>query len=148
MLSGLVDSYDGRHMDRIRKEVESNGDIIEEIDIDIITFDELLKDIPDSRVIDFVSIDTEGREMTILKSIDFKRWDISVLAVENNYATDEMKEYMNGQGYSIRECRNDDIFIKNTLHNVRYQSILSYIKYMNRRKMVSKIKHFITHDIK
>lgn len=86
--------------------------------------------------------------MTILKSIDFMRWNISVLAVENNNATDEMKEYMKDWGYSIRECRNDDIFIKNTLENVRHQSILSKIKYMNRRKMVSKIKHFITYGRK
>ena len=148
MLSGLTDLYAEEHKDRIRREVEINGDQMEEIEIDTITFDELLRDIPDGKVIDFVSIDTEGSELTILKSIDFKRWNISVLAVENNYVTDEMRDYMKEQGYSIRECGNDDIFVKNTLKNVRHQNIISKIKYMNRRRMLLRIKRFLVHDRK
>lgn len=146
MLSGLVDLYAEEHKDRIRREVEINGDQMEEVEIDTITFDELLKNVPDSKVIDFVSIDTEGSELMILKSIDFKRWNISVLAVENNYTTDEMRNYMREQGYTIRECRNDDIFIKRTLQDVKPQNIISKIKYMNRRRVLLKIKHFIMRD--
>lgn len=146
MLSGLVDSYEQEHINRIKKEVAANGDTMKEIEVDTITFDDLLNAVPKPpKVIDFVSIDVEGSEMAILKSIDFKRYDISVLAVENNYTSDDMKEYMKKQGYYMRECRNDDIFIKSTLPNVRHQNIISKIKYMNRKRIILKIKRFITH---
>lgn len=142
MLSGLSDTYSKEHLERIKKETEQNGDRFEEVEINTMTFDAILKGIPNIDVIDFVSIDTEGSEFEILKSIDFKKWNISVLAVENNYCDDEVLIYMKKQGYYVRECKSDDIFIKNTLKNVKKQTLISKLMYMNRRRFLAKIKLF------
>lgn len=97
---------------RIKRETEANGDKIEKIEITTITFDKLLEQIDKPHVIDFVSIDTEGNEMKILQSIDFKRWNITILAVENNYNDESMRTYMTGKGYHLSRCRSDDIYIR------------------------------------
>lgn len=131
MLSGLSEQYSTEHLDRIRKETAENGDKVEEIDINVITFDELMKNSPNIQVIDFLSIDTEGSELLILKSIDFRKWDISVLSVEDNYCDNEVRNYMKMQGYHVRECRHDNIFIKNTLSNVKRQTFVQKIRNKN-----------------
>ena len=45
------------------------------------TFDEI---VPQNKDIDYLSIDIEGGEMNLLKSIDFKINNIKVISVENN----------------------------------------------------------------
>ena len=45
------------------------------------TFD---KNIPFDKEIDYLSIDIEGGEMELLDSIDFKKYNIKVISVENN----------------------------------------------------------------
>ncbi len=45
------------------------------------TFD---KNIPFDKEIDYLSIDIEGEEMELLDSIDFKKYNIKVISVENN----------------------------------------------------------------
>ena len=44
-------------------------------------FDEI---VPKNKDIDYLSIDIEGGEMNLLKSIDFKTNSIKVISVENN----------------------------------------------------------------
>jgi len=109
MLSGIVDYYDERHINRIDKEViKENGsktiikvkgetfNIIEQIDID------------------YVSIDTEGNELSILKSIDFDKYNIFAFSVENNYNDQRNINYMISMGYKhIKDIGLDNIFIKN-----------------------------------
>ena len=112
MLSGLTTDYCEAHLNRIKRETEANGEKIEKIEITTITFDKLLEQIDKPHVIDFVSIDTEGNEMKILQSIDFKRWNITILAVENNYNDESMRTYMTGKGYHLSRCRSDDIYIR------------------------------------
>ncbi len=46
------------------------------------TFD---KNIPYDKEIDYLSIDIEGGEMELLASIDFKKYNIKVISVENNF---------------------------------------------------------------
>jgi FkbM family methyltransferase len=51
--------------------------------------------------IDFLSIDTEGTELEILKSIDLNRYKINSVCVEHNFreGSEEMVKYMVNNGY-------------------------------------------------
>ena len=63
--------------------------------------------------IDLLSIDTEGAEMRILKSIDFTRHSIRVICVENNYHGDEIACLLEAKGYELRAILTcDEIYVK------------------------------------
>lgn len=112
MLSGLLESYDPRHLERAKKEVEEFGGSLEIILVETFTLNEVCKD-NDITHIDFLSIDTEGSEELIIKSIDFDQIDISVIAVENNYRENNIKTYLHSKGYVYdHTIGGDDIFVK------------------------------------
>ena len=111
MLSGLSEFLTNNDKERIKNETTNRSGQIEEINVNVITFDELLNDSNITKV-DYISIDTEGSEFEILKNINFSKYDISVLTVENNYNDNERREYMRKQGYRIIKCLWDDIYIK------------------------------------
>jgi hypothetical protein len=63
--------------------------------------------------IDYCSIDTEGSEFNIIKSIDFDKTNIKIFSIENNYGTDDIKNYLETKGYILyTKIQWDDIFIK------------------------------------
>lgn len=65
------------------------------------------------RTIDFVSIDTEGTELDVLKGFDFKKHDVKLFVVENNYSDPEIAEYMETKGYVLsRRFKINDFYIK------------------------------------
>ena len=52
--------------------------------------------------VDYFSLDVEGVELPILKTIPFDKLDISVLSVEYGHGQIEpLKEYMSQQGYDV-----------------------------------------------
>lgn len=63
--------------------------------------------------IDFISIDTEGNEIDVLKSFDVNKYNITLLVVENNYNDPEIEEYLNNKGW-IKDKRIEvnDFYIK------------------------------------
>jgi len=82
MLSGLVDKYNIYHTDRINKEtVNSDKNII---DVRCIPLKRIFNDF-DITVVDYLSIDTEGSEINVLRGIDFEKVHINVISVEDNY---------------------------------------------------------------
>jgi FkbM family methyltransferase len=61
--------------------------------------------------IDYCSIDTEGSEMRILADLDFGRYRINLLTVENNYDDPGMIELMRAKGYDcLARLRQDYVF--------------------------------------
>ena len=54
--------------------------------------------------IDFISIDTEGTELDVIKGIDFDSFNVMLLVIENNYDDTKISEYLNQLGY-IRDQR-------------------------------------------
>jgi FkbM family methyltransferase len=67
-------------------------------------------------VIDFISIDTEGSEYSIIKQFDFNKWCVNFFSIEHNYGVnrDLVVQHMRQNGYvrvlkSISLC--DDYFI-------------------------------------
>lgn len=113
MLSGILESYHPNHMVRAKREVAELGGSLEVITVQAFTFNEVCKKNGINHI-DFLSIDTEGSEEMIIKSIDFDQIDISVIAVENNYRENGIREHLLSRGYSYKcNLAADDIFVKN-----------------------------------
>jgi len=53
--------------------------------------------------LDFISIDTEGTELDVLKGMNFNRFDVKLLVVENNFEDPEIEEYLKQFGYKKSE---------------------------------------------
>jgi len=112
MLSGMTKEYDPRHLDRINNEVKERSQKIYEIDVQCFLFNDVMKE-HNIQHIDYLSIDTEGNEFKILKSIDFQNFDITIISVENNYKNPEQTNYLVSQGYFLQgSLEADEIFTK------------------------------------
>ena len=66
--------------------------------------------------VDFFSLDIEGDELTVLKTIPWNKVDIKVLLVEYFYIKEGRKaliDYMEGNGYiALPGLKNDNVFVK------------------------------------
>ncbi|HKY99978.1 MAG TPA: FkbM family methyltransferase [Rhabdochlamydiaceae bacterium] len=115
MLSGLSDKYDPKHLKRIDSEIANFGGEKLEIEVPTVTLNELA-DQEGIRRVDFLSIDTEGGEFDILKSIDFTKLDVDVIAVENNYHDPNFRQYLQSHGFVfITKLECDEIYKKTRL---------------------------------
>ena len=54
-----------------------------------VSLEDLLKEYKAPKKIDYLSIDTEGSEYTILKNFNFKLYEISIITIEHNYIDDQ-----------------------------------------------------------
>jgi FkbM family methyltransferase len=93
MLSGLESQLDRRHITRIEGEVACHGGATELVTIAVRRLDEILAE-HDVREIDLLSVDVEGAELAVLRSIDFDTTIVVALAVENNYDDDGVSGYL------------------------------------------------------
>ncbi|MDP3889520.1 MAG: FkbM family methyltransferase [bacterium] len=114
MLSGLLEKYDPRHVNRIKRELASCGGMATIISVPCFTINEILKKY-NTFHIDYLSIDTEGGELDILKSIDFDTFDIKIIDVENNYNDPEFRNFLEKKGYTYVTTLawQDEIYAKN-----------------------------------
>ena len=77
-MSGINNLNFQNSFERIKKNSNSK---INKIHIECKTFENL---VPNDHIIDLVSIDIEGNEFDVLKSIDFDKYKIKVIILENN----------------------------------------------------------------
>jgi FkbM family methyltransferase len=63
--------------------------------------------------IDFISIDTENTELDVLKGIDFNKYDIKCMVIENNFNEPYCEQYLVQFGYKkIHRIAVNDFFMK------------------------------------
>jgi len=86
-MSGINNSNFQNSFERIKKNSNSK---INKINIECKTFEKL---IPSDQIIDLISIDIEGNEPDVLNSIDFDKYQIKVIIIENN--TPKELSYLN-----------------------------------------------------
>jgi len=111
-LSGIVDHYDPRHVQRIKMELESDGGSTELIEMECYLFNDVMSENGFSRI-DYLSVDTEGGELNILKSIDFDKYYIDVICVENNYLDVNLPAFLISKGYCfVLRTGPDEIYKK------------------------------------
>lgn len=103
MLSGLVNEYHSEHLERIGE------DKYQEIEVDCISFNDLLKEYKINTV-DYLNIDVEGAEFSILSNINFNLFNIRVIGVENNYADFRIPKLLVKNGYEMHSIIGDDEF--------------------------------------
>lgn len=112
MLSGLLETYNQPHVNRINNEVKQHGGNINKVNMPVFKLQTIL-DKNNLYDIDYCSIDTEGSEFNIIKSIDFDKTNIKIFSIENNYNDTSIKEYLESKGYTLyKKLQWDDIFIK------------------------------------
>lgn len=95
--------------------VESHREMInrvEEIKVEVKKLDTVLSRI-NLEKIDFVSIDTEGTELEVLKGFDIDRWKPKLLIIENNFEDSEISDYLSNFGYKFSQRLGvNDFFVK------------------------------------
>jgi len=110
MLSGVVDEYNAAHLNRIDNEIRSKGGSKRIVKVQTNRLEDFLDE---SQKIDVMFIDTEGSEYTILKSIDFNKYNIRFICFENVYNDHDFKSLLENSGYRhIKRLNIDDVYEK------------------------------------
>ncbi len=84
MISGLKDTFDSRHLARLSRENQHMGSKTEIIKVNTKKLETIFEEHNVSRV-HYLSIDVEGAEFEVIKSINFNKVFIDVIGFENNY---------------------------------------------------------------
>lgn len=107
LLSGIK-----QHITKYRKEVFSNyTDIL----VQTKTLTDILDDAEAPKFIEYLSLDTEGTELDILRSVDHSKYTFGIIDVEHNYEEPrrtDMRNYLLAHGYILEFQNNwDDRYI-------------------------------------
>ena len=96
----------------------SHGHLINEcytIQVECNSLEAILRQYDFPRDIDFISIDTEGTELDVLRGINFSARNIKLLVVENNYNEPHIENYLACHGYiKVQRHYVNDFYIKET----------------------------------
>ena len=107
MMGGLVDYFEAQDMKMIAE--RSKTKIVE---LPTRRLEAVLKE-RNITEIDYLSIDTEGSELAILRSFDLARFKVKALSVENNRNAPQIPEFMQSAGYRrVVRLGVDDIYAK------------------------------------
>lgn len=111
VLSGLLHEQHPKHLQRIIDEFFTYGGCIKIIDVNTITLQELLKKYNRTEI-DYLSLDTEGSEYSILSNIDFENVKIKCISVENNYNDNKIENLLKNKNFEkIQRIECDDIYL-------------------------------------
>jgi len=106
LLSGLKDHFDFESFKHVPTER------IYTVETETLT--DILDRLEAPKYIQYMSIDTEGAEVEILKGIDFSKYTFGLLNVEHNYNTqqrNQQREILEANGYKfLRENQFDDYY--------------------------------------
>ena len=116
MCSGLVETMDDKVViDNKVYDRSVNNDLKEIIDVYTVTLNDLLKNCNAPNYIEYLSLDTEGSELEILKSVDFNIYKFGVIDVEHNFIEprrSEIRNLLENNGYKFYKENNfDDNYI-------------------------------------
>ena len=112
MLSGLTTCYDKRHIGRIKEELQCNGGSSTVIDVFTKKI-ETICDMYNIKHIHFMTIDVEGAEFDVIRSINFEKVFIDVILFENNFTNVSIPivEYLQTKNYKILYAESYDIYM-------------------------------------
>jgi hypothetical protein len=119
-LGGILDQFDPTHLELAKRCHHLAGDASGKpvtVAKEARTILSILKECAAPRVIDYWSLDTEGSELTLLRSFPFDEYTFHVLSVEHNWlpVREQIKTFLESRGYRrVREMQIDDIYMKNT----------------------------------
>lgn len=129
MLSGFSDFFSEEQLQRIEKELgEDKNSSTEVIKIQTYALNDLLKE-KNITTVDYCTIDTEGGEYDIIKTIDFDKCHFSALTIEDNYDSKKVIEFMESKGFDFHFIWKADMFFTNKKENIAFSSKLKLSKY-------------------
>jgi len=96
-MSGLLDSYDDAMLERVRENPHHAEDTIE---VETRTLSHILTD---AGLInpDFISLDIEGGELSVLESFPFEKHKVLVWSIENNSGSPEIPKIMRANRFHV-----------------------------------------------
>jgi len=122
VLSGIVEFYNPKHLERINRELDMYSSYPkgheyyskkEIIPMKAVRLESLFNKYK-IKEIDLISIDVEGAELQVLNSIKFDEVDIKVFLIENNYGLQKETDFLISKGYKfLRNIQWDSVFVKN-----------------------------------
>lgn len=77
--------------------IESHKDITNNTDqfmVEVRRLTKVLQEQDWPTKIDFISIDTEGTELDVLRGLDLGKYEVRLLVVENNFEDEDIREYL------------------------------------------------------
>ncbi len=102
---------DDRHASRRESYAQLPENVLR---LETVSLDEFLRQNEAPFQIDYISVDSEGSELDILRAFPFEKWDVSLWTVEHNFTKnrDEIFKIMTSNGYLRKEVRFDDWYYK------------------------------------
>jgi len=115
MISGIQNTFDSRHLYRLQCENQQHNSTTSIIKVKTKKL-ETIFDEHHVLHVNYLSIDVEGAEFEVIKSINFDKVFIDVIGFENNYpdVSIPIVEYLQNEGFKIIRVF-DDIFMINQL---------------------------------
>lgn len=107
-LSSIVEFQNNDSNSELRKRISKGI-----FEIDTINPNELLKRFSVPKLIDYMSLDIEGAELTVLKALDLNFYKIALMSIEHNHEKEKqmaIRKYLEQYDYEVIEHRNDDLF--------------------------------------
>lgn len=110
-LSGMCDTYDQRQLNIVMNDISIYGGKSVVMELPCVRLNDILDHYGITHV-DYLSLDTEGSELEILKSIDFSKVKIDMMSVENNFHEPFIREFLETKGFFfIEHVVVDDIYV-------------------------------------
>ena len=111
-LSGLIDHYHPRHLERVEREVAEHGLGTSVREVPCLRLGELLQD-SGLHHVDLCSIDVEGAELHVLTGIDFAAVTIDVFVLENPYQDLRVRRFLAANGYRLaKRIQHDEVYLR------------------------------------
>jgi len=113
MLSGIVSTYDQRHLARIDRELAYHGGTKKVLQIPQRTLGEICEE-HGITSIDYLSIDTEGCEYQIIQGLNLSQIQVELIDVENNYPDTfiVIDSHLKGAGYTVATVIGQDVIYR------------------------------------
>ena len=114
MISGIKDTFHSKHLERLERENKKMGSTTEVIKVNTRKLETIFDENKVSHI-QYLSIDVEGAEFEVIKSINFDKVFIDVIGFENNYndASIPIIEYLQDKNFVVFHESTLDIFMIN-----------------------------------
>jgi len=109
MLSGLIDQFAPVHLYRIDRELRRYGGSYRDMEAGCYSINTLLEK-HGLYDIDYLSIDVEGGELSIIEGFDFQRFRVTVIGIENNYKDYRIPKLLREKEFVLHSIVGDDEF--------------------------------------
>jgi FkbM family methyltransferase len=138
MLSGLTDSMTREHLKRLNRE---NAEI-EHIDVQCYNFNALMESYKVTRI-DYCSIDTEGVEYDILKTIDLNKYRPTCFTIEENGHWFKIWVHMKKHHYVLIEKLEGDLFFVEK----DFARLMPKVGFLKKREFAKRIVKSMCHRL-